>query len=602
MWNKSCAFGIMGTSVNYKKDLRERIMNFKEIYFDDIERTDSALDNYTDSFVVKDPNSSIYGKGAHFDMMYDTSPELWSIRLCLSGYCCKDSRYYKNPNLLKEVSERIKVCRTKLNEDGTNTMFQSNFRTGDQFALEGTAYFLLIMFKTLSDDAYENQVFDELCCLVEDMARGCLNGGFHTPNHRWVESSGLLLTYYVLSKTKRTRYTEAMLEKAKKYLAEGVDCDEYGEWSERSAGMYNIHCDNAFLNIYYVLQDREYLDCVSRNLELMTHYIEDDLSVFTQNSRRKDKGELGTVQTFSKARHFYADLYIEPCSVVGFLNKDNRMASLAYKIYKDSRKQGRAASIPIYFFIMYPEMIDWEFEYIKNPLPKTFEHYLPNSNIVRKKTDLATYTFLAKNPAFFHIESSGINMRMRLCSSFFAIAQFVPQEMEKTENGYRMTMTAHAEYKLPLDNPDGITTKNYWSIDYSKRKSIQEIDYRMSVEAVFVDDGVDLTFSLSGCDKVPTKVEMFLDEGLRCEIGNAVMITKAGANAFSRGDTARLESENGTVMEISGLFCKHLYTSDMRGSLNPIDGAFVLYATDFSPFEKTIRIRVFKTNERKVFF
>ena len=127
-----------------------------------------------------------------------------------------------------------------------------------------------------------------------------------------------------------------------------------------------------------------------------------------------------------------------------------------------------------------------------------------------------------------------------------------------------MTMTVHAEYKLPLDNPDGITTKNYWSIDYSKRKSIQEIDYRMSVEAVFVDDGVDLTFSLSGCDKVPTKVEMFLDEGLRCEIGNAVMITKAGANAFSRGDTARLESENGTVMEISGLFCKHLYTSDMR--------------------------------------
>lgn len=577
-------------------------MNFKELYFDDIEKIDNILDNYSDRFLVKDPNSSIFGKGAHFDMIYDISPELWSIYVNLSGYCCKDSRYYKNSDILTQVSERIKGCRSKLNEDGTNTMFQSNFRTGDQFALEGMCYYLLSMFKTLSDDAYENQVFDELCCLVEDLARGCLNGGFHTPNHRWVESSGLLLAYHVLSKTKRNKYTDAMLAKAKKYLAEGIDCDEYGEWSERSAGMYNIHCDTAFLNIYYVLQDKEYLDCVCRNLELMTHYIDDDLSVFTQNSRRKDKGEVGTVQIFSKARHFYADQYIEPYGVAGLLTKDSRFASIAYKIYKDSKEKGRYINIPIYYFIIFPELIDWEFEYIKDPLPKTFEHYLPDSNIVRKKTALATYSLLANNPSFFHIESAGINMRMRMCSSFFAIAQFVPEKMEKTEKGYRMTMVAHADYKLPLDNPDGVSTRHYWTIDYSKRKPIQEIDYRMSVEAVFENDEVRLTFSLSGCDKVPTKIEMFLDEGLRCEIGNAVMITKAGANAFSRGDTVRLESIQGTVMEISGMFCKHLYTTDMRGSLSPIEGAFVLYATDFAPFEKTIRIKLSKSNETRVYF
>ncbi len=578
-------------------------MNYKQMYQLAVTQMDDYLDGLTDRSYVKDENSSIYGLTAHFDMIYDSSIEASYMSNCLMGYCCKDSRHYRDKSLLPLVSKSISGLRKKLNEDGTNTMFQSNFRTGDQFALEGNSAILIMMYKTLSDDPDEKDIFNQMCDMVEDFARGCLNSGFHTPNHRWIEACALLMAHYVLTKAGKTRYTDQMLEKANKYLAEGVDCDEYGEWSERSAGMYNAHCDKVFLNIYKITKDKQYLDCVCRNLRLMTHYINDDYSIFTQNSRRKDKGERGTIQTFSKGRTFYADLYVPYYAIAGCLSKDNALSSIAVDIFEHSRLNGRNAIIELFYYVLYPELLDWEFEYVKGAIPKTFEHYLPKSNIFRKKTNLATYSFLANNPSFFQLQADGLRMQMRLCSSFFAIAQFVPTTMEKTENGYKMTMVAHADYKLPLDNPDGITTKNYWSIDYSKRKSIQDQDFKMSVELVFKDeDEFDVSFSLEGCDKVPTKVEIFLNEGLHCEIGDAVLTTSEGGNILSRGSSARIESEQGTLMDISGLFCRHLYYLGMRGSLNPIEGAFCLCATDFAPIERTIHFKLSKSNQARVFF
>lgn len=578
-------------------------MNFKGIYYDLINEYDTWFSGYDERGFVDDINSCINGKIAFFNMLPE-GIESGPISYCLCMYYCKDSKYYKCERLLDATLKCIKALRSKLNDDGTNNLYISNFHTGEQFGLFGLGEILDVMQRHLGSNKKELEVYDALVELVEFEAIGCLNSGFHTPNHRWVESAGLLLAYRCLKNTNRNSRCEEILNKAKKYLNEGVDCDEYGEWSERSAGMYNIHCDNAFLSIYDVLGCDEYLDCVYRNIMLMRYYINaSDLALFTQNSRRKDKGEVGSVQLFNKGHTFYAEGYLKAYNNVAFLKKDNLLASMA--IYLENKVKRQNRPIPIcgfHIYLNHPEILDWEFEYV-DPFPKTYENYLPDSNIVRKKTDLATFSFLANNPSFLQIEARNLIMDVRLCSSFFAIAQFIPETMEKTENGYKMTMIAEADYKLPLENPDGISTKKYWTIDYSKRGSIQKQTLEMSAELDFVSNDVfDLKISVLGCEKVPTKLEMFFNEGLHIEIGDAVIVTNKGGNVYSRGEKVRVECSEGIIMEIENLFCKHLYTTDMRGSLDPIPNMFVLEATTFSPFEKTIRFKLSKSKSRRIFY
>lgn len=566
-------------------------MNFRSIYEKKAKQYDDWFDSYKSNAYVCDSSSIYNGKMVLFNMLPDTAPELGLIGTLTVLYCCKDCKNYKNHKLLDILERAIISMRSKFNEDGTNTMYQSNFHTAEQFGIAYIAWYLLIFKKNITDDR-EKEIFDLYCILAAHMVKGCMNGGFHTPNHRWVESQGLLLAYKALIDTKYSEYAESAMEKAKRYLAEGVDCDEYGEWSERSAGMYNIHCDNAFLHIYSVIGNEEYYDCVYRNLMLMRYYINpEDNSLFTQNSRRNDKGELGSVQLFNKGRKFYAEAYVHAYLIASYLKKDQYLASMAYMLIEKAEESGRGLYVSLDDFLMYPELIDWEFEYNRKPLPTVYENYLPNSYIVRKKTDVATYTFLARNPVFMFIDALGLNVRMRMCSSFFAIAQFVPKTMEKTEKGYKLEMTAIADYKLPLENPDGITTKDYWSIDYSKRGSIQKQELTLTAETEFTDDGFNLKISAKGTEKVPSKLEIFVNEGLHLETGDSILVTSAGGNFLSKDADVRLESEAGTVMDIKGMFCKHLYI-DMRGSLDPIPGMFELVSTGYSPFENEISFKI----------
>ena len=68
------------------------------------------------------------------------------------------------------------------------------------------------------------------------------------------------------------------------------------------------------------------------------------------------------------------------------------------------------------------------------------------------------------------------------------------------------------------------------------------------------------------------------------------MMTKPGMSTFVREGAAKFKAYSGNELTIDGLFCGHLYAEDMRGSMSPIEDAFTVFATDFSPTKKTVRI------------
>ena len=74
-------------------------------------------------------------------------------------------------------------------------------------------------------------------------------------------------------------------------LAEGIDCNEDGEYAERSAAIYNCVNNNAMIDLGTCTGKEEYFDHAVRNLRMMLTYMEPDGTVFTANSTRQDNGK-----------------------------------------------------------------------------------------------------------------------------------------------------------------------------------------------------------------------------------------------------------------------------------------------------------------------
>ena len=129
-----------------------------------------------------------------------------------------------------------------------------------------------------------------LCSLMRVMdsilvngGKAIIYGGFHTPNLRWAIASTLMMLYRLTS-------DESMKKGAEKFLIEGCDCNEDGEYAERSAGGNNLVNNNAMIMLAMATADDSWYEPVKRNLTMMLHYIEPDGSIFTNNSTTQDRG------------------------------------------------------------------------------------------------------------------------------------------------------------------------------------------------------------------------------------------------------------------------------------------------------------------------
>ncbi|WNB87083.1 hypothetical protein [Cellulomonas sp. ATA003] len=114
-------------------------------------------------------------------------------------------------------------------------------------------------------------------------AAGALaTGGVHTPNHRWELAGALARTGTLLG-------DDALLDRARAWLAEGVDVDDDGLYSERSPN-YAAHVSNPSLTALGGLVGRPDLhDVVHRDLHAQLDLTDPAGAVETVHSRRQDQ-------------------------------------------------------------------------------------------------------------------------------------------------------------------------------------------------------------------------------------------------------------------------------------------------------------------------
>ena len=541
------------------------------------------IDNYAHSILVAticDPQSPHYGIARSAAGIFSPGFEgLHYIGLLATAYTFPQSKYYQSNTVLKTLSALCHGVDKMLHKDGTGDLAISNFRQPEYFDIPQACLGYRFMSALQDPGEEEKAVTEQIYHCVERSAMGLLASGFHTPNHRWVHTAALYYVYNTLREK-----DERFLALAEKYLAEKIDIDENGEFSERSAGIYSAVTDKALCDIAIEANKPELFDLVKRNLRLVYRYFERESFIFTQNSRRKDKGEVGSDDLFDFTR------YVEVCLLAYGNTRDIEFLQILFSVIA-KRKKNDSFYTFLYPFRLYPALME-EMPDLSAlpPLEEEFHAFYPNSGIVRAKDKTAVYSIVARNPVFFHATVGDITISARMCSSFFAIAQFLPDAIEKIgEKQYRMRFQTAQDYKLPFDTPpEG--SENYWSMDYQSRKSISRCEYGYTVDFTFADNGILLHVTTDGTPNVPFKLEFTVTPNVYVRAGNAMTIGAAGNFICANGGNIELCNYGGDSITIKNAFAKHFYHKDMRGSIPSPENKFMVYLTDFSPIDRTVEI------------
>jgi hypothetical protein len=281
----------------------------------------------------------------------------------------------------------------------------------------------------------------------------------------------------------------------------------------------------------------------------------------------------------------YYHLYLE----AAWKFKNPLFAEMADRIYESALRSGRGVPGALWLYMTDEGLKDFEPE-LKG-LPENYEVFYEPSGIVRRRNGDMVVTLLAGSPNFLFVQKGSLRCYVRMCASFFAVAQFKGGKLEKNQNGYSMDFTAVGSYKMPFDQPPG--TSVWDSMDHSKRHYVNRMTLTFSTEFRFTGEGVEMKVATRGCDRVPMKMDFCFTGGCKIK-GENFMVEGLPGNGMIAG-SGKVGASLGTDrMEIGPAFMAHSYAADMRGSM-PVDkSAYTVYFTAFTNVEKTIEIRTYK--------
>lgn len=499
------------------------------------------------------------------------------INRCCSLYVCEESKYYRDPSLLTLIETSCEMILRTAHPDGTHDFLATNYYTPATFETVDFCRGYKVFVRYMEGTEAELKACEIMKKAIGHWAMGCLNGGFHTPNHRWVESAAMALAYNILG-------WPELLMKINSYLSEGIDCDEYGEFTERSMGTYNPVNDNSMMIIGEELNKPELFEYAKRNMDLTFHYLESDGTIFTRNSRRQDSGQDRVFPC-----HIWYHLYLWAGEKFG----NPQYLKFAKEMFEKGLMNGLGVPGYLWLYLEKPQLKTLEPDLSGVNIPTEYHSFYPNSRILRVRKGDFSYTLLSRNPDFMHIKFGNQTMTVRMCSSFFAVAQFEPETIVKTETGYRMTFRGHGEYKGLFPEPP--KSPDWDKMDHSLRPVLQSCDLDYTLDVTDLEDGVSLHIKVDNTPRVPFKLEFVIPTGIRLETDQVMLDTTSGGQlTIKEGDMRVEDMPTGSAVTVRGLFADHMYHKNMRGSIPPRANSFTVYATGFSPIDRTVEIRFSK--------
>ncbi|MBQ7358914.1 MAG: hypothetical protein IJW63_02325 [Lachnospiraceae bacterium] len=532
---------------------------------------------------ILDENSSRYGGFADGNGMVQAKNSIYEVAAMAVAYCNEDSHYYHDEVVLERILLGLKYVRSVQHDNGLFDYITCNF-----FSAPDTAFcvvklimpYLYLSNKYNADTvagiipeqgnpAGEIAIWKAMHGIIRKGCFGLLEGGFHTPNHRWAIAA-------LLMQGAKFFDSEEMRVAANTYLNEGIDGNEDGEYAEKSAGNYNGVNNNAMIALADATGDDSYDQYVVRNLRMMLTYWEPDDSIFTANSTRFDKDRLVYPVNYYMQYLLMGVKY----NIPEFLQMCNRILEIVEEKHIES-------SDDIIGFMIKPELRTFEFEGVYTT--PDYRAFYKDSGIARSRVGRYTYTVMNGKSNFFYIHNGTMKMEMKVAGSFCEHRAFKSQQMERiSEKEYHLSQTMRGWYYLPFKEKPA--TSDWWKMDNASRKLKLGPDMQIDVWVKEVEHGVDVRVKTSGVEGAPWRIELafsgvnfltneFIDMPLS---GSEVLVMKQGYTEVSNGQDSLI---------VGPCFGEHHFTEGKEDSEAKTAGAATLYLTAYTGFDRVIEIR-----------
>lgn len=518
---------------------------------------------------VMDENSPYHGGCRDERDLMDVKYTIYRVYDMTGAYCNSDSAYYRDAELARRIVLALDYVARFQHTDGLFDLISCNFHSAPD-----TAFIVKRMLPVLhylrgtERDSWQEEIYRRMCDIARKAAHGLMEGGFHTPNHRWAIASNLMECAQFFHEPK-------FAERAKIYLTEGIDCNEDGEFAEKSAGNYNRINNDAMITMGRCTGDDAFFEHAVRNLRMMLTYIEPDGTIFTANSTRQDNGK----RIFPKYYYWeYLTMGVER-DIPEFLD----FANYIFQIIEENHLT--APDILIHYMNR-PELIDYEWEGCGQLTE--FERVYAQSGIARVRRGDITYTLMKGKSNFLYFSNASLDVAVKIGGCICEHRAFVPETFERTREGFVLTQVMKGWYYLPFTEYQG--TSDWWQMDHSKREKKLGPDLTIEARVREVEKGVEVNVRLRGVERAPFRVELAVLGADKADGEGFTMFGAPGKRLLVKQGDTRL-SNGRDAIEIGPAFGAHGFIDGMFGSEEVDSKSFTMYFTDYSEFDHTFTIR-----------
>lgn len=497
-----------------------------------------------------------------------------TARLIIALACAvhsPDSRWHRDP-ALNEPLDLATAALVKLQHaDGTIDLVETNFHSTPDtaFVLEIiTAAAQLLRGADRPDHAAARTALETF---IRRGGGALVAGGVHTPNHRWVVCGALARVHALYPDS---RY----LDRVDQWLAEGIDLDPDGQYTEKSTGVYSPVVNRALLGAARLLNRPELYEPVRRNLAMTLYYVHPDGELVTEASRRQDQYQ-----------RVHLSRYYMGYRAMALHDGDGRFAAAARYI-EQSAPDDLAGELATFF-----EEPEWQAELPPGTaLPTDYARVFAHSHLARIRRDELSATILARNPTLFALRKGHAALEaVRLASAFFGKGQFEAEELEIADGVYRLRQRLEGPYFQPLPPeriepgaPVRMAPNGTLAVDEPNARATSEVQVLESVVEVRERaGGFTLDFTVTGTDHVPVAIELAFRAG-----GQLTGVTPVAGttDAFMLAGDTGTYTAGGDVITFGPGRAENRYTQ-LRGARPKWAGQSV-YLTGSTPFHARLEL------------
>ena len=490
------------------------------------------------------------------------------------AYLLEGSRHFRSPQLVERIELVAEYGRRSRRPSGCFDLIVANFDSAPD-----TAFLVKGMAPTVRRAREAAEAGDEgaariaqvLGELIHTAAPGIAAGGFHTPNHRWVIVAALSQAQALFPDLKVADTIEA-------YLAEGIDINEDGQYTERSTSVYNAVCNRALRIAARELDRPELLEHVRRNLDLSYHLTHSDATVVTAISTRQDR-----------AQRVVPDRLIDSYYAMARLDRNGFYAAVADWLAAHGKGEVPWVLHP---FLEHPE---WRFDDLpREPLPEDYRKAYPASGLLRVRRGRMSATALSGLTTPFSLKMGKAELAsVKLAGSYFGTGQFKGKAVYVGED----RMHVRHEGKGWVHDTPGYYHPMGRPVPQDELRETRPVRRHTPVPPLVIDleirevtNGFDLrvTTPESGMDGVPIQIECDFVPGGELDLSGGALQGITGQTVLLRSGHAVYHIGRDAVSVGPGCGAHRMW--QMRDSEKTPEAVRVLI-THVTPVDTVLEIR-----------